>query len=208
MTAPVKIDLRGFAAVERYFTGLPKISAQAASFAVNDGAKWGARRGSEAIRAEVAFSRSYIGDASNANAKLRISKTARTGNLEAVLTARDRPTSMARFARGTPTFGKRTRGPRVKVKGGGASKVLRKGFFVRLRSGDSGELGNVGLAIRLKKGEKMRNKRQMITLSKGVVLLYGPSVAQVFRTVRDDMSDDVGNYTQTSFFRHFERLSK
>lgn len=204
----VQIKLRGLPDVEKYFSQIPAIAKEAARLTVNDGAKWGARRASEAIRAQVAFSRTYIGDASNANARLRIKRVARGDDLEAVLAARDRPTSMARFATGTPTFGKRSRGPRVKVKAGGSSKTISKGFFIRLRSGADGELGNIGLAIRLKKGERIRNKRQMVAFGKGLALLYGPSVAQIFNTVRDDISGDIGTHLQTEFFRQFERLSR
>lgn len=205
----VQIKLRGIDTVEKYVSSFPTASRKAMPLAVNSTAKYGARRGSEAIRKQIAFNRSYLGDASNANSRLRITRLATGTDTEAVIAAREAPTSLARFATGVPTFGKRDRGPRVKVRAGGSSKPIKGGFFVKLRAGN-GETDafNVGLAVRLKAGEKVRNKRQMKAFGKGLYLLYGPSVAQGFDTVRDDIADDVGVYLEVEYLRQFERLTK
>jgi hypothetical protein len=204
----VNVKLRGLEDLEKYFEGFPAASREAAKLAVNDAARYGARRGSEAIRREVAFSRTYIGDASNASARLRITRVAQGGDMEAVIGARSEPTSLARFASGTPTFGRRARGPRVKVKTSGPSKTIKGGFFMKLKRGDgSGDGFNIGLAIRLKPGERVRNKAQMKSIGKGLYLLYGPSVDQVFSTVREEIADDIASHMQIEFLRQFTRLT-
>jgi hypothetical protein len=212
----VSIELRGLDAVERYYREAPAIAREAARFAVNDAAKFGARRASEEIRKQVRFSRTYLGNASNADARLRIRKVAKGGDLEAVITARRRPTSLARFASGTPTFGRtRGRGPRVKVKPGAGYRTIKKGFFLRLRAGGSNlDQFNVGLAIRMNPGEVLRNRNKGLTglkafgSSKNLYLLYGPSVDQVFQTVRADIAPRVAAEAEKQFLRQFARLSR
>ncbi len=39
-------------------------------------------------------------------------------------------------------------------------------------------------------------------------MLYGPSVDQVFRTVKDDMAPGVSAFTDSEFRRQFARLAK
>lgn len=205
----VQIRMHGLDSAEKYIREFPAASRQAKILAVNDTARYGARRGSEAIRKEVAFSRGYLGDASNSNSKLRITRLARGSDAEAIISAREVPTSLARFATGAASFGKRDRGPRVKVRAGGSSKQIKGGFFVKLRAGTgSDDAFNIGLAVRLKPGERVRNKRQMKSFGKGLYLLYAPSVAQVFDTVRDDIAEDVGVHLETEFLRQFERLTR
>lgn len=61
---------------------------------------------------------------------------------------------------------------------------------------------NMGLAIRLKPGESLRNKTGKLTrLAPNVYLLYGPSVDQVFRTISSEMTDEVADYLQQEFSR-------
>lgn len=212
----VRIELRGLDSVERYFEQAPAVARDALKFAVNGAARFGARRASEEIRKQVRFSRTYLGDASKPDSRLRISQVAKGGDLTAVITARRRPTSLARFATGTPTFGRsRGRGPRVKIKPGSGYKTIKNGFFLRLRAGASNlDRFNTGLAVRIRAGEMLRNRNkglvglQPFGKDKNLYLLYGPSVDQVFQTVRQDIAPATAEAAEKEFLRQFARLSR
>jgi hypothetical protein len=67
---------------------------------------------------------------------------------------------------------------------------------------------NIGLAIRLKPGESLQSTQKASPLGGGAYLLYGPSVAQVFDTVRDDIAPEVADFASFEFARQFRRLSR
>lgn len=206
------IELRGLAGLASYFRDFSGLSEQAARLSINSTARFASRLASKRVRAQVAFARSYIGAAGDSTSKIRVKQYARTGDLAAVVAARDRPTSLARFATGTPTFGKRgkfARAPRVSIKTAGGSTLVKRGFFVKLRRGAlvTEDHFNIGLAIRLKKGETLQATQKASPLGGGAYLLYGPSVAQVFDTVRDDIAPEVADFASFEFARQFRRLS-
>jgi hypothetical protein len=97
----------------------------------------------------------------------------------------------------------RGKGVRVQVKPGQA-KLLPKAFLVNLNN------GNLGLAVRLKEGQSLRNKNdgRMVKLGKNTYLLYGPSVDQVFGDVADGNSDEISRLVSNQFFRQFARLTR
>ncbi|WP_051383431.1 hypothetical protein [Bradyrhizobium sp. WSM3983] len=176
---------------------LPAKIEQAARRAVNaatDRARAAAVRG---VRQQVNFPASYFtGD----DSRLRVSKRPSTGDLEGVVTGRQRPTSLARF---TTSGSVGTRGGvTVEVKSGSA-RFMRRAFLIRLRAGnaDLDTKSNLGLAVRLKPGESLSNKRNMIRMSNGLYLLYGPSVDQVFRTVASDISPEIADFLEAEFLR-------
>lgn len=178
-----------------YFARLPDIAEQAAVMAINDVAE---RKGMGVIkgdmRDQVNFPPGYI------ESRLRVTRRATKGMLEATIRGRDRATSLARFAQGQTPANTRGRGVRVSV-GRGQTTVMRRAFLVNLRN------GNTGLAIRLKGGESLRNTQGAVQLEGNVWLLYGPSVDQVFRGVVDDRADDLANMVSREFQRQFIRLS-
>ncbi|WP_329502985.1 hypothetical protein PCP35_09245 [Pseudomonas aeruginosa] len=189
-----------------YFERMPEDVTQAVRMAINDVAKGPAlRRAREEVGDQVNFPAGYLtGD------RLGVSKLARNHDLEAVITGRDRPTSLARFVR-NPRPGQR--GVMVEVHKGSA-QYMKKAFLLRLRSGRvmDGQTFNIGLAIRLAPGEKIHNRREAAnvnysSLGNGVVLLYGPSVDQVFRSVSDDIAPEVGDMAVAEFWRQFARLT-
>jgi hypothetical protein len=156
------------------------------------------------IRAEVAFGQSYLNPA---NKRLYVSQQARKGSLEAVITARGRPTSLARFiVGGTAAIGQE--GVTVEV-GQGRIKHLDHAFLIKLRAGTSDveTRFNLGLAVRLKPGNDLRNKRaNVIKLNSGLHILYGPSVSQIFLAndgtgVADDLVPDILDGMQEEFLR-------
>jgi hypothetical protein len=105
-----------------------------------------------------------------------------TGNRpEAIIRASGRPTSLARYAR-SPQTSERGAGATVEVSPGKA-RYLRKAFFIKLPQGTvlTDTQYNLGLAVRLRPGETLRNKISAVRMANGLYLLYGPSVDQVFK---------------------------
>lgn len=135
--------------------------------------------------------------------RLTVSKKATRTDLESRITARGRPTSLARFSRGSPG----SAGVTVEVKPGQAS-FMRRAFLIRLPQGSTltETRFNLGLAIRLRPGERISNKISQVKLSKGLYLLYGPSVQQVFldnqeKGVADDLAEPTARKLEGEFLR-------
>lgn len=130
----------------------------------------------EEISSQVNLSKSYLGSPNDRDARLAITQKATRNNVEAVISARVRPTSLARFASGKPGD------VRVAVLKGKTSQQMRGAFIVRLSN------GNDALAQRVHAGSSLRNSYGSKRLSNKLYLLYGPSVDQVFQTVREDIA--------------------
>ena len=90
----------------------------------------------------------------------------------------------------------------VEVKPGEA-RFLKGAFLVRLRAGaaKTDTKFNLGVAIRLKSGQRPRNSRAAVELARNVWLLYGPSVNQVFQTVRADVAPETRDFLINEFMR-------
>lgn len=148
---------------------------------------------------EIAFPRDYlVGD------RLKVKQNAKPGNLEAVIAARPRPTSLARFAASTSVGSRAKVGVLVKLKKSGGGTVLKKAWLVNLKN------GNLGLAVRVKSA-KLANKYDGIKtwlVPDKVALLYGPSVDQVFRDVSHTAAPQIGRLVTEEFLRQFTRLTK
>ncbi len=204
------IETRGLDELIGLFARAPEIADDAAKLAVNDAARFARRLASKEVRKQIAFKPRYLGsEADGADANLAVAKYASTADDDAVVRARDPATSLARFATSAVRFGKGGRGIRVRVSPGRTEK-LERAFFVRLKRGTSdisAENYNLGLAVRLKKGERIENKRVMRPFGAGAYLLYAPSVAQVFDDVALQISDDVSNKLLAEFVRHFDRMT-
>ena len=200
------VDLNGMLELERFLDDAPESTRRAVSFALND--VIGGPRGLGVYRREIAkqiaFPPGYLEDSN----RFGMDKRATPDNLVASLVARQRPTSLARFATSGAVGTKG--GVSVKVKPGGAAKRFKSGFLVRLRAGTSLEGGNVGLAVRLQPGQVLNKTDQsrMVHLEANVVLLYGPSIDQVLNTsVADAETPEVVENVATEFYRQFARLS-
>lgn len=176
----------------------------AAARAINKTTFRGRAAAARYIREQVAFPAGYV---SQANKRLFVSRTATEGSLEGAITARGRATSLARFVRGTPAKGQ---GVTVVVAPGRA-RTMRRAFVVRLRAGtaDLDTKSNMGLAMRLRPGETLSNKRELRKLTNGLYLLYGPSVDQVFRArdgggVAEDIAPELADFMEREFLRLLE----
>lgn len=188
--APVLNDVMAF------FEAMPEVAEKAAVLAINQVSE---REGLSGLRTDmrksIEFPTGYLeGD------RLRVTKRARKGQLEAVITGRDRATSLARFAKGQTPGNTRGKGVTVKVKRG-QTRHLKNAFMVNLRN------GNVGVAVRVKSGDELRNSQAAVRLADNVYLLYGPSVEQVFRSVADRRSGAIGQAVSDQFIRQFQRLT-
>lgn len=174
-----------------------KIKSRAA-MAINATARKFRTESSREMRKQVAFQARYLD--SKANGKLRVRQQASAHRLEAAIEGRFDPTSLTQFVVGNKAHGRRA--PKLRVSPGSRT-VIPNSFIMNLAS------GNQGLAIRLKKGETIRNKRKMVSFSKkdsNLYLLYGPSVDQVFRSVADDVSPDAALYLEREFLRLTENF--
>ena len=195
-------DLEGLA---QYFRTAADAAVPAMRMAINDVAT---RGGMALIREEmtdqIAFPSGYLtGD------RIGVTKRATNASLEAVITGRKRATSLARF----------TSARSVNQKGGvsvrvtkGRTTYLKQAWLVRLKKGASLDEDNynIGLAIRLRPGEKLNKKtvHQSWLVAGQVALLYGPSVDQVFQEVAGDVVDPVSEMVEDEFFRQFARLTR
>lgn len=170
---------------------------QVASRAINRTADRGRTEGARAIARELAFPAGYLAPSAG---RLAVTGYSTSDNLEATITARTRPTMLARFAKGG-VVGKA--GVTVEVAPGFA-KFMKKAFLIRLPAGKGGDVdtqSNLGLAIRLKPGEVIHNKKVMQRLKGNLYLLYGPSISQAFTSVREDIAPGLSNELADEFTR-------
>lgn len=200
------IDLGGLLDLEDFLETAPDVTREAVSLAMNDviGGPQGLGEYRKAIANQVNFPQGYLNDD-----RFGFDKRARPNDLTATLVARQRPTSLARFASGSAVGQKG--GVRVQVSKGGAGKLFSSAFLVRLRAGTSLDGGNLGLAVRLKPGQALnkRDTSRMVHLDANVVLLYGPSIDQVLNnSVAESETPEVLASVATEFFRQFARLNK
>lgn len=188
----------------RTLEDIPESVMRIAAMAVNKTTERTRTSSAKAMREQVNFPARYL---SGKDGQLSITQYANQQLAEARITGRFRPTSLARFARGTPETTRRAGGVRVQV-APGAARFMRRAFLIRLRGATDVESGsnltNIGLAIRLRADETPQNKKKMVQMKNGLWLLYGPSVDQVFRTVADDEAPGAAEYLEQEFLRLME----
>lgn len=203
-----KIDAIGLDSFAQYLQDRPEIARRAAKFAINDVAS---RKAVPQLRRkmqeQVNFPAGYLN-----SGRFGVTRAATDTSLTATITARFRPTSLARFADNQSFEGaRRVGGVRVRVKKGGSGKFVKGGFFVRLRRGkDTADGFNVGLALRLAPGQMLRGRRkgaQGVQLAPNLYLLYGPSVDQVFQDVAATDSPAIAAQLEQEFIRQWIRLN-
>ncbi len=187
----ISVDAVGLAKFQSYFDEAPARSQKAASLALNQTAdRVVIPRSRDLIMEQVNFPAGYLN-----KDRLYVKQRASAGRLEARVAGRDRATSLLRFASAAATRG----GATVQVKPG-APRSLQRAFQINLRG------GNQGLAVRLRPGEELHNRRLTATrLGKGLVLLYGPSVNQVFISVAGELTPVFLDSLSSEFLRQFTR---
>lgn len=207
----MRVEINGLDEVIKSLKGLEETKQQAAALAVNSTARFGFAEASRGIRSDVNLATSYIGTA-NAGNRLKITKLASAEDTEAKIFAKGRATSLARYSRDA-TPGKV--GVTVNVGKRSGAKKIPKAFAVKLKRGASlsEDQYNVGVALRLKNGEPVRNKSRMKQFGESgkkstLYLLYAPSVSQVFEEVAVEIEPKVSSFLQREFLRQFERLNR
>lgn len=199
MTGKFEVIIEGLDAVKD-IDSLPVAIARRARMAVNKTAQRSRGQAAIEINRQVAFPSGYLAPR---NRRLSVTKLAQSKDLEAVITGRQRATSLARFATSTPNQSRKQGGVSVKV-APNRRKLMKGAFLVKLRAGKApiDTKHNLGLAIRLKAGERIRNKKiQMSKLGSGLYLLYAPSVDQVFIDVAKKEAPVALQYLEAEFLR-------
>lgn len=184
----------------------PKVLA-AARMAVNDATRFGRNLAAKKVLRAAALPASYV---ANSEKRLHITKYARGDDLEGIISARKRATSLARFA---TDGGIKGQGVGVQVKPG-RTKRIEGAWLIRLRAGnaDLDTKSNLGLAVRTKDGKKPPGHKPINIKGTNIWLLYGPSVAQILYSdknqggVADDISDDIADKLEAEFKRQTARL--
>lgn len=193
----------GFRQFEEFLEAAPGITRRAARLALNQTVeRKGVRMVRDLMREQVAFPRGYL----EQDDRLGVTQRATDANLQAAITGRSRPTSLARFAT-SGSSGVRQAPVRVRVNPG-RSALVDRAFLIRLRG--SVDAYNIGLAVRLKPGERLENKNvmaQSFGKGSGLYLLYGPSVDQVFRDVAPEVAPLILDAASDEFLRQFTRLA-
>lgn len=169
--------------------------AQVASQAINRTTERFRATAAKMIRQQVAFPAAYLAPTGD---RLIVDKHANAQDLSAYIRGRSRPTSLARFAMGGRVGARR--GARVQVQPG-LVRFLPKGFFINLRSGNTDTKGNLGLAIRLREGQVPHSAYKPKLIGRGLWLLYGPSIDQVFDDVADEVSPAAADFLSAEFLR-------
>lgn len=200
MTAFVTAE--ALADVARYFEKAPDVVPTAARMALNKIiAGTGKTRVKRQMESQVAFPSGYINDR-----RLYVGQRATNDDLAASLIGRQRPTSLARFDRGARPGQK---GANVMVRPG-RTRAMPDAFFIRLRAGDelTEDNYNLGLAIRLKPGERVINKKVATPFNADATLqlLYGPSVDQIMLDAAVEEGGAILEDVDTEFLRNFSRL--
>lgn len=187
-----------------FLSGLDDDSRRAAAFkAINKVARDARAAAAREIRDQVNLPARYV---SPGEKRLHVSKQASKSRLEAVITAQGRATSLARFVTGTAKPGRA--GLHVEVHPGKA-RFMRRAFLIRLPQGSSpvtDTRANLALAIRLRPGETLQRKHDARRVEKGLYVLYGPSVNQIFRSrdgsgVANDLAPEIVDDLQAEFLR-------
>lgn len=195
------VSLKGF---EDEFAKAPKAATQAARFAINAGARKLASASSKQIRGSITFGARELYSPANPKAGKISVLLASDSSLEARVRGADRPTLLSRFAVNRPT-GKRKIVPRVRVSPRKTAELARS-WFMRFPN------GQVGIAVRLKPGETMRNRKlgnaYPLKGSPNAFVLFGPSVEQALGQAAPDNLRAVEKLVNDEFLRQFTRLSK
>lgn len=180
----LSIDKRQFAQARKFIQGTVRAAEKAQFRSVNRVTSKFRTAASKAIREQVRLPAAYV------NKNLTITQKATKENPEAMISGRKRPTRLARYGakqlartaraatgdklRGI-SAGKKQAGVSVAVSRSGGRKKMRGAFLLPLKSA-----GVMGVFVRTGPGEK------------DIKHLYGPSVDQMFRGVRQDLKPKVG----------------
>ena len=167
---------------------LPSDILRSARIAVNHAATRGRTDLGREVLSQVNLPASYV--APNTE-RLYVSKRA-SSDLEAVITARSRQTSLARFLTRSYPTGFQENGVVVRIQHGvsqiiGGKRGNSDAFVLKLKGrNDRDSQGNLGVAIRTKNGLPPSRAWRPVRLRGNLWLLYGPSVSQIILSAKGD----------------------
>lgn len=176
---------------------------RAVARAVRDTTNFAFKDAKKEMQKQVAWPKGYLNEQ-------RFSKSVhgRGSAVQGKISARFRATSLARFAtsRSSLFSGKgpkaRARELSVTVKPG-RTKVVQRGFLMKLRN------GNIGLAVALLPGQRETGRYEWKTKDgRTIRMLYGPSVDQVFRSVSKEDSRKYARHMNDRFVELLEKGAK
>ena len=195
MRIEVEINPAQLAAVQEKLAYLKRGADRALSRALNKTASKARTLASRAIRDQIDLPASTVRD------KLKIKK-ATINQLSSALSAEKRGLLMSNFVTnpGNARRGKPITPIRVKVKANGKSIVLYSAFYVLTKNSNilAPAIDN-DVLIRL-------GMTHSISGSLPYTVLHGPSVSQVFNSVRADISPTLNEYLRESFQRETDWL--
>lgn len=184
---------------------------RSARIAVNDAATRGRTLMAKEVLSQVNLPSDYVAPR---NGRLHLKNKATNASLEAIIEARARPTSLARFLTKSYPVGFQPNGVRVKIQPGASRTIGGKGsgtraFLFRLNSGVDTK-SNLGLAVRTANGLPPSRAWKPAPLGDNLWLLYGPSVSQVLLRAQGDkgaavsLTPDILDILNKEFFRQME----
>ena len=193
---------------------LPRDIITAARRAVNHAATRGRTEMGREVLQQIKFPADYV---SPRNKRLFVSKQAKGGDLEAIITARRRSTSLSRFAQ----TGGKGGNIRVELKRGAVRQIPGKrdenrgysAFLIRLKAGnaDLDTKHNMGFALRVPPGRRPDAAYAPKPLGGNLWLLYGPSVSQLILPVKNSragvaetLTPDIQDRLNDEFWRQMD----
>lgn len=213
--AGFELKFRGIKDFQKYMERNAQVAEKAAALAINDMTRKVYARSKKKIMSSVNLKASYLDGRDGSEPRLKITRFAKPGALSASIVGRNRATSLNRFDAKqlyvpAKNGGRKKAGISVRVK---RSRKIPKAFFLNLKAGNA-DGGNIGVAIRVPAGERVKGKKipgkQLGGGSRDqdVYLLYGPSVEQLFRNqVANEGLKYVEDHLDDEFQRQFARLT-
>jgi hypothetical protein len=207
----LEIKAKGIKNLQSFLDRNSEVAEKAAAMAINTVARKVYADSKRKILAQVNLSAGYLDGRDGTEPRLKITAKAKPGKLSTSIRGRQRATSLARFD-AKQMYAPSKKGGRKKA---GISVVVKRqrvkmpqAFFVNLNN------GNIGVALRVKEGEAIRNKNIMgqpmktkVPRKDNAYLLYGPSVQQVFSADGNGKSilQEGIEYVETNIDREFQR---
>lgn len=191
------------------FDEVPAQMLRAARIAINDAARRGRTLAAREVLKETNFPASYVAPKGG---RLAVKNFASNKNLEAIIAGKTRATSLARFVEGPVTVGggKKRAGLRVKVDPTKGTRLMKRAFLIKLRSGrDIDSKGNVGVAVRTTNGRPPPGYKPT-KIADNLWLLAGPSVAQNLYSEKNnggvftDISPEIAQMIEDEFWRQMK----
>jgi hypothetical protein len=190
----IQTRISGIENFDKLLAKYPVNAKRAASMTINSALTKTRTWSQREILGQVNFKATYL------NENLTVSRRATQNDLIGTVAGRRRPTTLTRFV---TNQGAKKSSPKVKVGRNGSAKTLKRAFIVEGRS------GNKLLILRTKGiAPEASYKPRRYGPSGNLWVAYGPSVDQVFKTVKVDIAPRVTDFLNSEFLRNFNRINR